>query len=79
MKITGAQSFVLKVPVGNAIADSMQFVTHLEFAGLVVSTDAGISGTGYTMTVGCGGSVIQEALDTLFIDDLKGKDPRNVR
>ena len=44
MKITSAESFVLKVPVGNAIADSMQFVTHLEFAGL---------------TVGAGGTVIQ--------------------
>ena len=79
MKITAAESFVLKVPVGNAIADSMQFVTHLEFAGLTIATDAGISGTGYTMTVGHGGRVIQVALDSLFIDDLLGKDPRNVR
>jgi L-alanine-DL-glutamate epimerase-like enolase superfamily enzyme len=79
MKVTGAKSFVLKMPVGSAIADSMQFVTHLEFAGLTVSTDSGISGTGYTVTVGHGGAVIQKALDTLFIDDLVGKDPRNVR
>lgn len=79
MKITGAESFVLRVPVGNAIADSMQFVTHLEFAGLTISTDAGIKGTGYTVTVGHGGSVIQEALDALFISDLIGKDPHNVR
>jgi L-alanine-DL-glutamate epimerase-like enolase superfamily enzyme len=79
MKITAAESFVLKTPVGPAIADSMQFVTHLEFAGLIVRTDAGLSGTGYTVTVGHGGSVIQEALDALFIDDLIGKDPRNVR
>jgi L-alanine-DL-glutamate epimerase-like enolase superfamily enzyme len=57
----------------------MQFVTHLEFAGLIVRTDAGISGTGYTVTVGHGGSVIQEALDALFIGDLIGKDPCNVR
>jgi L-alanine-DL-glutamate epimerase-like enolase superfamily enzyme len=79
MQITAAESFVLKTPVGSAIADSMQFVTHLEFAGLIVKTDVGISGTGYTVTVGHGGSVIQEALDALFIDDLIGKDPRNVR
>jgi L-alanine-DL-glutamate epimerase-like enolase superfamily enzyme len=79
MKVTSSESFVLKVPIGSAIADSMQSVTHLEFAGLTVSTDAGISGTGYTITVGHGGSVIQEALNALFIDDLKGKDPRNVR
>lgn len=57
----------------------MQFVTHLEFAGLTITTDAGIIGTGYTVTVGHGGSVIQKAIDTLFIDDLIGKDPHNVR
>lgn len=79
MKITAAQSFVLRVPIGSGIADSMQFVTHLEFAGLTITTDAGIIGTGYTVTVGHGGSVIQKAIDTLFIDDLIGKDPHNVR
>jgi L-alanine-DL-glutamate epimerase-like enolase superfamily enzyme len=79
VKITAAQSFVLRVPIGSGIADSMQFVTHLEFAGLTITTDAGIIGTGYTVTVGHGGSVIQKAIDTLFIDDLIGKDPHNVR
>lgn len=79
MKITAAESFVLRVPVGSAIADSMQFVTHLEFAGLTIATDEAITGTGYTVTVGHGGSVIQNAIDTLFIEDLVGKDPRNVR
>lgn len=79
MQVAAAESFVLRVPVGSAIADSMQFVTHLEFAGLTVSTDAGLCGTGYTVTVGYGGGVIQKAIDSLFIDELIGKDPRNVR
>jgi len=79
VKITAAESFVLRVPVGSAIADSMQFVTHLELVGLTITTDEGITGTGYTITVGHGGSVIQEAIDTLFIDDLMDKDPHNVR
>lgn len=79
MKITSAESFVLNVPMGLEVADSMQSVTHLEFAGLIISTDAGLTGTGYTMTVGHGGSVIQNVIDTLFIEDLAGKDPFNVR
>ncbi|MBI2969902.1 MAG: mandelate racemase/muconate lactonizing enzyme family protein [Gammaproteobacteria bacterium] len=79
MKITSADSFVLNVPIGSEIADSMQSVTHLEFAGLTVSTDEGITGTGYTVTVGAGGKVIQTVIDTLLIDDLIGKDPHNVR
>lgn len=79
MKITAIESFVLNVPIGSTIADSMQSVTHLEFAGLVLKTDADINGTGYTMTVGAGGKVIQCCIDTLFADDLIGSDPRNVR
>jgi L-alanine-DL-glutamate epimerase-like enolase superfamily enzyme len=79
MKITAAESFLLNVPVGGEIADSMQSVTHLEFAGLIVHTDAGIDGSGYTVTVGAGGKVIQTAIDTLFADDLIGQNPHDVR
>lgn len=79
MKITGAESFILEIPIGHEIADSMQSVTRLEFAGLVVTTDEGIRGTGYTMTVGHGGAVIRAVLDTLFADDLIGRDPFDVR
>lgn len=79
MRITGADSFLLKVPIGHEIADSMQSVTHLELVGLVVHTDEGISGTGYTITVGHGGSVILNVLDSLYIPELEGWDPADVR
>ena len=79
MKITGAKSFVLTTPVGREIADSMQSVTNLEIVGLTIATDDGLSGTGYTVTVGHGGRVIQAVLDTLYIDDLTGRDPHDVR
>ena len=70
---------MLRIPVGRQIADSMQSVTHLEFVGLTISTDEGMHGTGYTITVGHGGSVIQKAIDTLFMDELIGSDPHDVR
>lgn len=79
MKITGAESFVLETPVGGAIADSMQSVEKLEFVGLRIETDHDITGCGYTVTVGAGGKTLQTVLDTLFIQDLLGEDPRNVR
>jgi L-alanine-DL-glutamate epimerase-like enolase superfamily enzyme len=79
MKITAAESFLLNVPIGKNIADSMQSVSHLEFVGIRVETDEAVAGTGYTITVGYGGSVIQDAIDTLFLDELAGKDPFNVR
>jgi len=79
MKITGAESFILDIPIGSEIADSMQSVSKLEFVGLKIHTDEGISGTGYTITVGAGGSVIQNVIDTLYLRELTGKDPFNVR
>jgi L-alanine-DL-glutamate epimerase-like enolase superfamily enzyme len=79
LKITGAESFILDIPIGHEIADSMQSVTHLEFVGLNKATDEGISGTGYTVTVGHGGKVIRAVIDTLFADELLGRDPFNVR
>jgi L-alanine-DL-glutamate epimerase-like enolase superfamily enzyme len=79
MKITSADSFMLRTPVGTEIADSMQSVVNLEIVGLIIATDQGLSGTGYTITVGYGGSVIQEVLDSLYIDELIGRDPHDVR
>ena len=79
MKITGTQTFVLRIPTGGEMADSMQSVQHLEIVGLTIATDQGITGTGYTITVGHGGSVIREILDTLYVGDLIGRDPHDVR
>jgi L-alanine-DL-glutamate epimerase-like enolase superfamily enzyme len=79
LKITGTESFLLRIPIGGSIADSMQSVDSLEIVGLIVTTDEGIRGTGYTITVGHGGSVIQEVLDSLYAGDLLGADPHDVR
>lgn len=79
MKITRAESFILKVPIGGVIADSMQSVSDIEFVGLRIETDEGLSGTGYTVTVGHGGSVIQAVLDTLYIPELAGLNPCHVK
>jgi L-alanine-DL-glutamate epimerase-like enolase superfamily enzyme len=79
VKITGAESFILDIPIGREIADSMQSVTRLEFVGLRIATDENIHGTGYTVTVGHGGQVIRSVLDTLFIDELTGRDPFDVK
>ena len=57
----------------------LQSVVDLEIVGLTVQTDAAITGTGYTITVGFGASVIQEVLDSLYVDELIGRDPHDVR
>jgi len=79
MKITSARSFMLVVPVGREAGDSMQTVSSLEIVGLTLETDANIRGTGYTITVGHGGRVIRSVLDTLYRDELIGKDPHHVK
>src|ERR1044072_7979516 len=79
VKITNAKRVLFNVSVGKLIADSMQKVTHLEFVGCIVSTDAGIEGTGYTVTVGRGGHVLRSVIDTLFADELLGENPQHVR
>jgi len=79
MEITRAESFLLQVPLEREVADSMQAFSHGEFVGVNVHTDEGIVGTGYTITVGAGGSVIKNVLDTLFVGEILGKDPYNVK
>jgi L-alanine-DL-glutamate epimerase-like enolase superfamily enzyme len=79
MRITGTETFNLRVPLESPIVDSMQAVQALEIVGLKVATDSGITGTGYTITVGFGGSVIQEVLDSLYVAELIGRDPHDVR
>lgn len=79
MKITQARSFMLVVPAAREFADSMQSVSKLEIVGVIIDTDANISGTGYTITVGHGGHVIRSVLDTLYCDELLGKDPHDVK
>ena len=79
MKITSTETFLLKIPIGSVIGDSRQTVSSLEIVGLKVATDAGITGTGYTITVGFGGSVIREVLETLYAPELHGCDPHEVR
>ena len=79
MQITSAESFILDVPVGRTMADSQRQVDILEFVGVNLASNAGITGCGYTVTVGAGGSVIREALDTLFCPAIIGRDPADVR
>ncbi|MCL4299047.1 MAG: mandelate racemase/muconate lactonizing enzyme family protein [Anaerolineae bacterium] len=51
MKITGVEPFILHVPVTRSqIADSTHQVTHWGAPGVILYTDAGLSGYGYTGT-----------------------------
>jgi L-alanine-DL-glutamate epimerase-like enolase superfamily enzyme len=51
IRITAVEPFLLHVPVtNNNIADSMHRLTHWGMPGVVIHTDSGLSGYGYTGT-----------------------------
>ncbi len=82
MKITAIQTFILHVPVTRSqIADSTHQVTHWGAPGLVIHTDAGISGYGYTGTHAHLPSdrLIADCMAHTYASLLLGEDPREVQ
>jgi L-alanine-DL-glutamate epimerase-like enolase superfamily enzyme len=63
MKITSVNSVLLRVPTRRLIADSHNVLENFEAVLALLGTDEGISGTGYTLTVGYGGHLIREAIE----------------
>src|SRR5256886_229393 len=73
MKIRAVDSCVLTVPTPKPIA--LQFPQH-KLVVAEISTDAGVSGLGYSLAFGGGGAeAIQVYLDTRLKPDLLGEDP----
>ena len=82
MKITRLEPFILHVPVtGAGIADSTNRVTHWGVPGVIVHTDAGIRGFGYTGTLGHLGAdrLIRDCIGQTLGPLLLGEDPLGVR
>ncbi len=82
MKITALKPFILHVPVSKSlIGDSTHTITHWGMPGVIVETDAGIFGTGYT---GTHADIVTDRLIVAIITEvfgpmLIGRDPREVR
>ena len=82
MKITALKPFILHVPVSKSvIGDSTHTITHWGMPGVIVETDAGVFGTGYT---GTHADIVTDRLIVAIIAEvfgpmLIGKDPAEVR
>jgi len=50
MRITGIEPFIVHVPLKDAIADSTNSIDHWGFPGVILHTDAGVGGYGFTGT-----------------------------
>lgn len=82
MKITHVDSFILHVPVTRlGIADSTHQVTHWGAPGVIIYTDAGIQGYGYTGTHAHlpTDRLIRDCISQTYAPLLIGQDPRQVQ
>ncbi|MCC6679946.1 MAG: mandelate racemase/muconate lactonizing enzyme family protein [Phycisphaeraceae bacterium] len=82
MKITSLDTFILHVPVTRrAIADSTHQVTHWAAPGVMLHTDQGITGFGYSGTHAHlpADRLITECIRACFGPLLTGQDPTQVR
>jgi len=82
MKISALETFILHVPVTRAgIADSTHALTHWGVPGVMIHTDAGITGFGYTGTHAhlASDRLITSCISECYAPLLVGCDPRETR
>lgn len=75
--ITGLASTLYRIPPATPWEDATHRVSGLEFLLLDLETDEGITGTGFTYTVGVGGSAVKALLDDYCRPLLLGADLRD--
>jgi L-alanine-DL-glutamate epimerase-like enolase superfamily enzyme len=78
VRVTELESRLYRIPPPIRIQDSIQRVAHWEFVVTKVSTDAGLTGTGFAYTNGLGGSAIRELVDTYVAPLVHGLEPQDV-
>jgi L-alanine-DL-glutamate epimerase-like enolase superfamily enzyme len=76
VKIVSVESFILHVPIGKFVTDSFNQTADWGVPGVVITTDEGITGTGYTGTQLAGEHAIKSVIDECFTPVLIGQDPR---
>ena len=82
MKIAKVETFILHVPVtGAKIEDSTHQVTHWGAPGLMITTDSGLRGYGYTGTHAHlpTDRLITDCISATYVPLLEGEDPQDVQ
>lgn len=75
MRIVGVESFILHVPIPRAVADSFNRAITWGLPGVLITTDEGVSGTGYTSTLSHGDHAIKDVIDRVYAPLLIGENP----
>ena len=75
MKITGVSLERWRVPPHREIRDAVQQMEAVEVVAATLETDEGVSGSGFTYTIGRGGESVLKLLETEVAPRLIGRDP----
>lgn len=78
MRITRAEAYLCDVPVERERRDAVQAFIKQETIIVEVVTDDGLSGRGYSYTIGTGGRAVLSLLRDELLPQLSGDDPRRV-
>lgn len=78
MRIADVGSRLYRIPPTVRIQDAIQRVSHWEWVVTVVTTDAGLRGTGFAYTGGLGGSAVRELVEAYLAPLVRGEDVRDV-
>src|SRR5487761_23698 len=79
MKLAEIQSGIFHVPTEKLITDSQHSLDSVEVVTCTVKTTDGLSGLGFTYTIGTGGLAIKTVIDTIYAKILTGSDPSEIK
>jgi L-alanine-DL-glutamate epimerase-like enolase superfamily enzyme len=77
-RITGARAWLVDVDVEVERTDAMQSFVKQETLFVEITTDDGLTGTGYSYTIGTGGRAVLSMLREHLLPLLPGRDARDV-
>ena len=63
MRIEAVETQLARLPLSSPWRDAIQDVTHIELVVTDVTTDSGLTGTGFSYTGGVGGLTLKAMLD----------------
>jgi L-alanine-DL-glutamate epimerase-like enolase superfamily enzyme len=75
MRITDVETFIVQAELPRYVADAFNQTVNWGLPGVIIRTDEGIEGTGYTSTQTHGDFAIKDVLDRVYVPVLEGEDP----
>jgi L-alanine-DL-glutamate epimerase-like enolase superfamily enzyme len=76
--VRSVEARLYRIPPPIRIQDSIQRVAHWEWIVTTVTTDGGLTGTGFAYTGGLGGTAIRELIETYLAPLVRDQDPRDI-